>query len=147
MKLKTMFSIFTFGAISLGLTGCYSVSSDAIFTVTGKIRDSNNRAVILVSSDNLDLCVDVSYTVSEKELTKDSSESSVCVDLVTDGEGNFLVRQRLDLKGRGDTIEIKSAKAFVKTIKNSNEYQTPARITKMNLSPAGGSIEVEVNVF
>ncbi len=135
----------------LTLTGCYSITQDATFVVKGQVKDSNGALQIVTAGDQLELCLDVNYAVSNKGSSQDAQVTTECSTLVTDQKGNFTFTKALKLQAMSaDALEIKNAKVYSRKLVysgSSNYYIFPASLESISLTNSGGQIQTTVHVF
>lgn len=130
---------------TLALSGCYSIRTDSTFTLSGAVVTSNGSPMVLQPTDGYEICIEVSYTTTKKELTTDAYKKDDCMKLVTDQAGHFSIARQVKLSGSGDLITIKNAKMYARKQSSQNVfYMIPASIDSLHLNSTGGKIVAKI---
>lgn len=138
-------------ALSL-VTGCL-VEKDAVFSVNGRVVNSNGHPSVLTADQSYQLCLDVNYQVFEDGTSLRAGHAVDCESIVTDQEGRYIVIKKLTLTAnKGETIDIKNAQLYLRkpvslSETNKEYYVTPANVRKVNITQKGGSAVADLTVF
>jgi hypothetical protein len=125
------------------------VNVGAKFLVSGKVTDSSGAARVVGGSDNVELCLRVSYTELSKGQNIRSGTASSCIGLVTDQTGTYNMVRTIGLQTYGDQIRIENAKIYGRTYDSAAQAYIllGPTIRKVEITQAGGVIEADIALF
>ena len=138
------------GLVAL-LSGCYAIRLDARFVLNGMIKDSSGNARVVSADQRIKLCAVASFSKldTDTSTTRKGEKSTVCVPLITDQYGRYLVNAGMQIRGPADQkIDLKNVKLYATIDSGDKTYLLPANITNMrNLTESGGQISADITLM